>query len=389
MKGIPQMDKIRIGVIGIGGRGTIANQWKRDDGRSAVVAGADVTDVYVDGFKELHGEDVFFTHDYRELLERDDIDAVAVTSPDFCHEEHAVAALEAGKHVFCEKPLAITIEGCDHILKAWKDAGTRLMVGFNMRHMPIFRAMKRTADEGVIGDIKAVWVRHFVGEGGNFYFHDWHATRENATSLLLQKGSHDIDMIHWICGQYTERVVGMGSLDFFGGDKPNDLTCSTCDETDTCPDVYKVEKRQQCAFRQEVDVEDHDMIMMRLGGGIKATYLQCQYTPDYRRNYVFIGTKGRMECDTKTGKVEVLTRRGNDPHFFTDRTYHLKPVEGTHGGADPVITTDFLDMIQKGKEPVATPLAGRMSVAVGVKGAESVRNGNVPMDIPEPPEYAL
>ncbi len=381
------MDQVRIGVIGIGGRGGIANHWKREDGRSVVVGGADVTDRYVEGFREHHGQDVFFTHDYHELLTRDNVDAIAVTSPDFCHEEHAVAALEAGKHVFCEKPLAITIEGCDRILKAWHDAVTRLMVGFNMRYMKTFRVMKSIADDGVIGEIKAVWVRHFVGEGGNFYYHDWHATRKNATSLLLQKASHDIDMIHWITGHYTTRVVGMGSLDFFGGDKPNDLTCSECDEIDTCPDPYKVETRQQCAFRQEVDVEDHNMIMMQLEGGIKASYVQCHFTPDYRRNYCFIGTKGRMECQSESGNVTVLTRRGNDPHNFANRTYEVKPAEGGHGGADPVITKDFVDMVLTGKEPVATPLAGRMSVAVGVKGAESLRGGSVPLDVPPPPDF--
>jgi predicted dehydrogenase len=51
-----------------------------------------------------------------------------------------------------------------------------------------------------------------------------------SNTLLLQKGSHDIDMIHWLTGQYTKRVAAFGSLDFFGGDKPNDLTCDVCDE---------------------------------------------------------------------------------------------------------------------------------------------------------------
>ena len=381
------MDQVRIGVIGIGGRGGIARHWKREDGKSVVVGGADVTDRYVAGFKELHGEGVFFTHDYRELLARDDVDAVAVTSPDFCHEEHASAALEAGKHVFCEKPLAITIEGCDRILKAWKDSGKHLMVGFNMRYMNLFQVMKRIADEGVIGEIKAVWVRHFVGHGGNFYFHDWHATQHNCTSLLLQKGSHDIDMIHWITGRYARRVVAMGSLDFFSGDKPNDLLCSECEEIKQCPDPYVTETRQQCAFRQEVDIEDNNLLLMELEGGIKAAYLQCHFTPDYRRNYCFIGTKGRMENQAETGDVTVLMRRGNDPHQFANRTYEVKPAEGGHGGADPVIADDFVQMILTGKEPVATPLAGRMSVAAGVKGAESLRNGSVPLDVPPLPDF--
>jgi predicted dehydrogenase len=379
---------IRIGVIGIGGRGRIANHWKREDGLSKVVGGADITDRYVDGFREFHGDDVFFTHDYRELIDRDDIDAIAVTSPDFMHEEHAVAALEADKHVFCEKPLAITIEGCDRILNAWHESGRQLMVGFNMRYMRMFNVMKSIAEDGVIGDIKAVWVRHFVGHGGNFYYHDWHATRENATSLLLQKGSHDIDMIHWITGQYTRRVVAMGSLEFFGGDRPDDLVCTECEDLEDCPDPYVVETRQECAFREEVDVEDHNMLLMDLDGGIRAAYLQCHFTPDYARNYTFIGTKGRMECEAIRGDVKVLLRKGNDPHQMADRTYHVKPAEGGHGGADPVIADDFVQMLLTGKEPIATPLAGRMSVAAGVKGAESLRNGCIPLDIPAPPAWA-
>jgi len=64
--------------------------------------------------------DALVTDDYRRVLDRKDIDAVAVCTPDFLHHEHAVAALQAGKHLFCEKPLAITVEHCDDILRAWK-----------------------------------------------------------------------------------------------------------------------------------------------------------------------------------------------------------------------------------------------------------------------------
>jgi predicted dehydrogenase len=291
----------------------------------------------------------------------------------------------AGKHVFCEKPLAITTEGCDRILAAWKRSGKRLMVGFNMRYMDIFRVMKEVVDSGVIGEIKAVWVRHFVGMGGDFYYHDWHASRRNTTSLLLQKGSHDIDMIHWITGRYTRRAAAFGSLDFFGGDKPNDLTCPECDEKETCTEASKSE-RIQCAFRQEVDVEDNQVTILELEGGIKASYLQCHFSPDYHRNYTFIGTEGRIENSEPEMKVWVKTRRSNTYRELSDRTYDIKPAEGGHGGADPVICKDFVDMCLDGKEPLAPPIAGRMSVAAGVAAAQSLRQGGQPVDVPTAPE---
>jgi len=429
------MDKIRMGIIGVGGRGGLAGHW-HESGRAVVVAGADVREDYLADFGARIGGHVFTTTDYRKMLDRADIDAVAVTSPDYCHEEQAVAALEAGKHVFCEKPLAITTEGCDRILHAWKASGKHLMVGFNMRYMNIFRVMKEIVDSGAIGEIKAVWVRHFVGWGGDFYYHDWHAARKNTTSLLLQKGSHDIDMIHWITGQYTKRVAAFGSLDFFGGDRPDDLTCPACPDKDTCTEAL-FHSRSQCCFRREVDVEDNNVVIMELAGGIKAAYLQCHFTPDYHRNYVFIGTEGRVENSEPEMKVWVQTRRafpgpravegrgkgwdevatlrqaqggigaaqgsvGADQggaqsrqdglesgapvpdvwRELADRTYEIKEAVGGHGGADPVICEDFLDMILLGKEPLATPIAGRMSVAAGCAAAESLRSGGRPVDVP-------
>jgi len=384
-----QVDQLRIGMIGVDGRGGLWHHWHQPKGRSVVVAGADVRQEALDGFVARHGGAPFVTLDYRELLARDDVDAVAVTSPDYCHEEHAVAALEAGKHLFCEKPLAITTEGCDRILEAWRASGKRMMVGFNMRYMNIFRCMWEIARSGVLGEIKAVWVRHFVGYGSDFYYHDWHATRENTTSLLLQKGSHDIDMIHWITGCYAKRVAAFGGLDYFGGEKPNDLTCPECSKKDTCVEAQFGGRRVQCVFRREVDVEDNNVVIMELEGGIKASYLQCHFTPDYHRNYVFIGTEGRMENGEPDQKVWVKTRRSNTWRELADRTYDVKRAVGGHGGADPVICEDFVDMVLNGKEPIATPLAGRMSVAAGCAAAYSQRHGGVPVDIPAPPAWAL
>jgi predicted dehydrogenase len=264
------------------------------------------------------------------------------------------------------------------------------MVGFNMRYMNVFRVMKQVVDSGAIGEIMAVWCRHFVGHGGNFYYHDWHATQENTTSLLLQKGCHDIDMIHWITGRYTTRTSAFGSLDFYGGDKPNGLTCPTCPERDACSEAMpSTSRRVQCAFRQEVDVEDNQVMIMELESGIKAAYLQCHFTPDYHRNYTFIGTEGRVENSEPDMKVWVKTRRSNTWRELADRTYEVKRAVGGHGGADPVICKDFVDVVLDDAEPIATPLAGRMSVAAGVCAAQSLRSGGMPVDVPPPPERFL
>lgn len=381
------MTQLRIGVIGVTGRGGIARHWHEPEGRSIVVAGADISPAALETFKQNVNADAFTTQDYQELLARDDVDAVAITSPDFTHEEYACAAFAAGKHVFCEKPMAITTQGCDRMLRAWKESGKKFMIGFNMRYMNIFRVMKDVIDSGIIGELKVVWVRHFVGHGGEWYYHDWHGASRNSTGLLLQKASHDIDMVHWITGHYGKRVIGFGSLDYYGGDKPDDLTCDQCPEKDTCVEYQYTERKanqmNMCVFRKEVDVEDNSTILFELDNGIKVTYMQCHYTPDYCRNYTFIGTEGRVEnLDDGSQVIVKLRNRSQRWKNLADHSYQVKPAAGGHGGADPLVARDFLDMVLEDKEPLATPMAGRMSVAVGVAGTHSIRNNSCPVDIP-------
>ena len=379
------------------GRGRLAEHWHNPDGRSVVVAGADLSQDALDGFrKEING-DAFVTTDYRALLDRDDIDAIAVTTPDFCHEEHAVAALEAGKHVYCEKPMAITVEGCDRMRATAERTGRKLMVGFNMRYMRFVRKMKELVDQGAIGEVKAVWIRHFVGWGSKFYFHDWHATRKNATSLLLQKGSHDIDVMHFVTGRYTQRVAAFGGLDMFGGDAPNDLRCRDCDKNQTCmerdpwpgEESDKKPDHDYCVFRKEVDVPDNYVTMMELEGGIKASYLECHFSPDYHRNFTFIGTEGRIENSEVEEKIW-LWKRKNQANQRPDETFDVSlkqdgDLELGHGGSDILITQSFVDMVLDDVEPPVPSLAGRMSVAVGVCAQRSLENGGQVIDIPAVP----
>ena len=374
------MKQLRMGVIGVGGRSTIVDYWHNPDGDSVVAAAADVSLESLEKFKKDINPVAFVTTDYHELLLMDDIDAVAILTPDYLHEEHAVAALQAGKHVYCEKPLAITTEGCDRIIDEAKKCGKHLMIGFNMRYMPMYQTMKKIIDSGVIGDIKAVWVRHFVGLGGFFYYHDWHGKSENTTSLLLQKASHDLDIIHWLAGSYTKKVSAFGSLDYYGGNMPNDLHCPDCEIKDTCPDV-SLNRLTQCAFREEIDVEDNSMLIMELENGIKASYMQCHFTPDYSRNYTFIGTKGRIENDDVNDKVYVKTRKSGSWQEMSDITYEMKEMPGTHGGADPRICQDFVSLALHDKQPLTTPLAARMSVAAGCAATESIRAGGKVMTI--------
>ena len=174
----PKNSELQIGVIGSGGRGQLLGSLAHRPGRgSRVVACCDVSGATLARNRSEYGAGLFTTGDYRALLARP-LDAVIIATPDFLHETQAVAR---------------TIGGCDRILRAAARTRARLYVGHNMRHMPFVKKMKALIDDGAIGEVKACWVRHFVGHGGDFYFRDWHAERRYTTGLLLQKAAHDLD----------------------------------------------------------------------------------------------------------------------------------------------------------------------------------------------------
>ncbi|MDD5699150.1 MAG: Gfo/Idh/MocA family oxidoreductase [Victivallaceae bacterium] len=379
------MKDLGIGVIGAWGRGKLAlNAHKPGEG-SRLIAGADVNPQALEKLKEKIGSDLFVTADYRELLKRDDIDAVFVTSPDFLHEEHGVAALEAGKAVYLEKPMAITIDGCDRLLETACRTGSKLYLGHNMRHFPMVLKMKEIIDSGRIGKIQSAWCRHFVAYGGDAYFKDWHSEQRYSTGLLLQKGAHDIDVMHWLCGGYTRRVVGMGRLSVYdkctrrNPEMPGNVSWS---DANWPPET-------QTEMSPVIDVEDHNMILMQLDNGVQMSYVQCHYTPDAERNYTFIGTRGRVENIGDSGKCEihVWTQRG--PRQTPDIIYKLKEIPGSHGGSDPEIVDTFIKFVREGVKTNTSPVAARNAVAAGVLGHQSMRHGNAPQDVPELPPYLL
>lgn len=369
--------ELRIGVIGAGGRGHLARHAHNPEDGVRLVAGADPVPEALKSFREFCGDDAYVTDDYRRLLEEAEFDAVFVCSPDFLHEEHAIAALEAGKDVYCEKPIAITIEGADRILRTAFENNRKLYLGHNMRHMTPVQRMKKLVDSGAIGEVRAGWCRHFVAYGGDAYFKDWHAERSKATSLLLQKGAHDIDVLHWLCGGFSERVHAFGNLTVY-----NRIT-DRHDPSERGDATFRVENWPPLSQKQMnpvIDVEDLSMLQMQLDNGVLCSYQQCHYTPDAWRNYTIIGTEGRIENISEELICLWNTRCSYKEHG--DVQFPMAEEAGGHGGADPKIVAEFVRYVRDGGKVLTSPVAARNAVAAGVRGAESLRNGGIPLDIP-------
>lgn len=371
---------LRLGVVGLGARSKLAQNADQPDQGSSVVAICDpVPASQESGLANFPGAKAYADH--RELLDLD-LDGVFLTTPDHLHERPAIDFLEAGIAVFVEKPLAITTEGCDRVLEAARRSGARLYVGHNMRHMPVVQIMREQILAGAIGEVKAIWCRHFVGHGGDFYFKDWHADRSKTTSLLLQKGAHDIDVMHWLAGGYTTRASAFGELVVYGGitdrlDRTGQRFSEFVDEANWPP-------LEQKGLAPVMDVEDLSMANLQLDNGVYMTYQQCHFTPDYWRNYTVIGTAGRLENfgDSPGGVVKVWNSRRSGYREDADVVIEIPKADGGHTGADPRLVQEFLTFVRDGSATLTSPIAARAAVAAGHAATISLRNSGNPVDVP-------
>jgi predicted dehydrogenase len=374
------MGELRLGVIGLGTRSTLATQVAAQDG-AAIVAICDPL-----GSRRRYGQQLFpGARPYGSVDELlgEGLDGVFLTTPDHTHEDLAVRMLEASVPVFVEKPLAITTEGCDRILAVARRTGVPLYVGHNMRHLPVMRAMRSLVEAGEIGAVKAVWCRHFVGHGGDYYFKDWHADRRNTTGLLLQKGAHDIDAIHWLAGSYTVRTQAMGGLVLYGQIEARGGQGERRWEEWNDIDAHWP-PLSLTGLNDVVDVEDLSMMTMRLANGVFATYEQCHFTPDYWRNYTVIGTHGRLENfgDLDGAVVKVWNRRRSGHRTDADIVVDVPPRAGGHGGADVPMVTEFVRFLRDGIATQTSPVAARQAVATACAATESLRCDGLPVDVP-------
>ncbi|MFD6699659.1 MULTISPECIES: Gfo/Idh/MocA family protein [unclassified Microbacterium] len=375
-----QTSGFRAAVIGVGARASVARHVEATGGR--VVAAVDPAPQTHARAARLFGDIPVFASVAQLLASDIALDGAFVTTPDFTHADISVELLEGGVPVYLEKPLAISIEDADRILETAYRTGSKLYVGHNMRHMRVVRMMKDVIDRGEIGEVKAIWCRHFVGHGGDYYFKDWHAERDKAMSLLLQKGAHDIDVMHWLAGTSSRTVVGVGDLAVYGQVESrrdnSDRRMGDWFSTENWPPLAQQD------LNPVIDVEDISMIMMRTDSGVLMSYQQCHFTPDYWRNYTVIGTEGRIENfdDGTGGEIRVWNARSD----YLEKGHVRYPIEdggdGGHGGADPLTVGEFVAFVRNGTPTDTNPLAARDAVAAGIAGALSIRSGSRPQQIP-------
>ncbi len=210
-------DQVQYAVIGTGSRGSyhITHLNGIDSGRCVAVCDVDAT-ALAKAQKEARDKPQGFK-DYREVLAKKEIEAVIIATPLYMHFPVTKDALEAGKHVFCEKSLVFKPEEIHTLRKMSNDRPKQvLQVGLQRRYSKFYQTAKQMVDKGMIGKVTHVYGQwHRKSLPKTWVPPAWRAFRKYSGGLTAELASHQIDVADWMIGAHPESVMGMGGLDVY------------------------------------------------------------------------------------------------------------------------------------------------------------------------------
>ena len=222
-RAVPPSDQINLGIIGPGSRGqTDMRAFLRVPG----VRIAAMCDVYEPRFAEVRkitGEQTPAFKDYRQLLDFKGLDAVIVASPPCFHEEHVVATVQSGRHVYAEKDMALTVEACDRVVAAVKRSGKFYQYGTQYHYAPWYQEALRRIHSGKLGQVThiyAYWHRNAswrrpVPEPKTPELEkliNWRLYKDCSGGLLAELGTHEANFVNYAFDAMPESVMGMGDI---------------------------------------------------------------------------------------------------------------------------------------------------------------------------------
>jgi predicted dehydrogenase len=197
-------EKVRVGLIGAGWIGRHHGLNVMSNPHAELVGVFNRTEAKAKAFVEKAGSRAQVHKSYEEMLKRDDIDAVVIASPNAAHAEQAVAAVEAGKHIYLEKPMAITLEDCRKVVKAVQKARVKCDMGYHRRFGPLPQYAKTLIADGKLGELVFVESDYFHHVPGDWDIWAWSGKKAIAGTPIHGGTGHNIDLLRYFCGEVTE-----------------------------------------------------------------------------------------------------------------------------------------------------------------------------------------
>ena len=278
---------------------------------------------------------------YQEAINTSGVDWVMVFSPNAYHKEHIIAAFDAGKHVFTEKPLATSIEDCQTINEAHKKSGLLFATGFVLRYAPLYQKAKKILESGKIGKIISIDANeNITPEHGGYIMRNWRRLTKYAGPHILEKCCHDLDLINWFCGSLPTKIASFGGTDFFVPGNEHFRDKYGKETFASWPDPHAVES----PFTSDKDLMDNQVGIMQYRNGIRVMFQATMSNAIPERRMYFSCSEGTLIVELYSG---ILKYRK-----IGDEGYTLIDVSGDgHGGGDSFIMKELYDTMTKGTEP--------------------------------------
>jgi predicted dehydrogenase len=204
------MRKLGVGVVGCGAIGPAHAQAAHELEETELIAVCDVVEEKARALAERFGVD-WYT-DYDKMLQREDIDVVSICVPSGLHSDLGIKAAKAKKHIICEKPLDVTLEKCDALIRAARENGVKLGGIFQRRFMEDIRLMKKLVEEGKLGKIAIGDMDMKIYRSQAYYDSgEWRGTWAlDGGGCLMNQGVHFVDSLLWIMGpvEWVEAEIG-------------------------------------------------------------------------------------------------------------------------------------------------------------------------------------
>jgi 1,5-anhydro-D-fructose reductase (1,5-anhydro-D-mannitol-forming) len=285
-----------------------------------------------DAFARKFGAQHAYTS-FEDLLRNPDVTVVAIHTPNAQHAEQAIAAARAGKHVFCDKPMATSIEDAERMIEECDKAGVVLGINFHCRFMPSFIDTKTIIESGEIGEVQMVQIEASPGAKGGSRSNTWRVDAGLAgLGTTMSIGLHIYDILRYLLASEIAEVTA-----FF--DTPRGV------------------------------MEETNLSMFRFANGVMAQVSVHETTPYPHNDFVIYGTKGRI-----IGRGLTRSRAGGEMHV-TGADGKTRSKEYPAMNAHEACVVDFSKALLEGREPRASGIDGLRSVQLTAAMAQSAWDG--------------
>ncbi len=342
------MKKLKVGIIGLGMGASHINGFRtHPDVEVVAVADTDPARLEQKGKNEFKIPNCYLSAE--EMLKKENLDIVSVVTPNKFHMPLTLAALNAGCHVLCEKPMAMNAKEAEKMLSAAKKAKKKLMINFSFRFTPQSYAMKKEVESGTIGDVyfaRSVWQRRrgMPGFGG------WFSTKAlSGGGPLIDLGVHRLDLALWLMNYPKPKWVMAGAHNHIAS---------------------RIAKEQN----KKYDVEDFATAFIRFENGATLE-LEASWAGNIKENEMMetrlLGTNGGLLQKNLNGGYEF------EAEFFIERNgcqYDMKlhpPVPAAHCSM-----YHFADAVINNKDHIATGEEGLIVMRLLDAIYESAKTGN-------------